>query len=251
VILFEICGGTEDHPSYRDLEVANGNRQYDFLRSIVQTSIAVQRQFLSSALIKALNYHAIACLHVNAGEYRPCPVEVATIHPDGTREVHHRAPEHYRVQALMDDFVNDINRTWDQLPPVTLAAYVLWRLNWIHPFINGNGRTARAACYFTLCLRAGGWLPGATILPELLRRERDRYVLALRAADGPPVNGQSPLTPLVGLIEELLAEQLAPFMATQQPQPQQPAAAADGGDALPMPPMLPAPADDAANGNAG
>ncbi|MEX1365172.1 MAG: Fic family protein [Nannocystaceae bacterium] len=26
--------------------------------------------------------------------------------------------------------------------------YTLWRLNWIHPFVEGNGRTARAACYY-------------------------------------------------------------------------------------------------------
>jgi hypothetical protein len=239
VILFEICGGSEDHPVYRDLEVANGNRQYDFLRSIVQSSLAVDRLFLSSALIKALNYHAIACLHVNAGEYRPCAVEVASQLPDGTRQVHHVAPEHYRVQALMDDFVNDANRTWDKLEPVPLAAYILWRLNWIHPFINGNGRTARAACYFALCLKAGGWLPGAVILPELLRRERARYVQALRVADGPHLNGQSPLTPLVELIQELITEQLAPFVAAQ-------AAAAEGDvpaaqPAPAEPPALPAP----------
>lgn len=239
MLLFEILG-TEDHPEYRDLEVANGNRQYDFLRSVVQASIAVNRKFLSSALLKALNYHAIACLHVNAGEYRPCPVEVCTVHPDGTREVHHRAPEHYRVTALMDDFVNDVNRSWDVLTPVQLAAYVLWRLNWIHPFINGNGRTARAACYFSLCLKAGGWLAGETILPELLKRERDRYVLALRTADGPPVNGQSPLSDLVGLIEELLSEQLAPFAATADEAAAEASSAPVGDAAIPGSPEAPA-----------
>jgi hypothetical protein len=36
-----------------------------------------------------------------------------------------------------------------QVVPTELAAYGLWRLNWIHPFVEGNGRTARAVCYFT------------------------------------------------------------------------------------------------------
>ena len=53
-------------------------------------------------MIKAINYHAIACLHTDAGEYRPCPVEVGDYRP----------PEHYRVDALMDDFVNIVNRRW-------------------------------------------------------------------------------------------------------------------------------------------
>jgi Fic family protein len=209
VILFEILQ-TEDHQAYRDLEVANGARQYDFLRSAVQASIAVDRPWLSSALIKALNFHAIACLHVNAGEYRPCYVDVGTNLPDGTRHVEHVPPDHYRVQALMDDFVNDVNRNWDRLEPVQLAAYVLHRMNFIHPFINGNGRTARAASYFCLCVKFGGWLAGESILPELLRTERVRYVNALRAADPPP-KGQGDFQPLVTLMDELLLRQVGPF----------------------------------------
>lgn len=81
-------------------------------------------------------------------------------------------PDHYRVNALMDDFVNLVNRRWSETEPVSLAAYVLWRLNYIHPFINGNGRTARAACYFVLCVKVKGWLGGDTILPERLRAHR-------------------------------------------------------------------------------
>jgi hypothetical protein len=63
-----------------------------------------------------------------------------------------------------------------------LAWMALWRLNYI-PFINGNGRTARAASYFVLCCKAGGWLPGNPILPELLRQNRPAYVAALQKAD--------------------------------------------------------------------
>jgi len=197
VILFEIVGSESD-PVYQDLEIANGNRQYDFLRSIVATSLAVGRPFLSSHVIKSLNFQAITCLHTNAGEYRPCRVTVGDYEP----------PAHYRVQALMDDFVNIVNRTWETTEPVALAAFVLWRLNHIHPFINGNGRSARAASYFVLCVKANQWLPGAPILPELLRRERPRYVAALRAADDSLAQGALDLTELHALMMELLSEQI-------------------------------------------
>lgn len=198
MIIFELTN-SEDHPVYRGLEQANGSRQYDFLRSIVAASLDIGRPFLSSAVIKALNYHAITCLHTNPGEYRPCPVTVGDYEP----------PQHYRVQALMDDFVNHVNREWEQADPLVLAAFVLWRLNHIHPFINGNGRTARAASYFVLCVKAGLWLPGKTILPELLRRERDSYVDALKEADDSLIKGNFDLTQLHALIEKLLTEQLA------------------------------------------
>jgi hypothetical protein len=198
VILHEILG-SEQHPIYQDLEIANGNRQYDFLRSIVSASLAVQRPFLSSHIVKAFNFQAITCLHTNAGEYRPCPVKVGDYLP----------PDHYRVHALMDDFVNIVNRTWESTEAVALAAFVLWRLNHIHAFINGNGRTARAASYFVLCVKLGLWLPGAPILPELLRRERDRYVEALRKGDASLETGTLDLSDLHALMSELLEEQIS------------------------------------------
>lgn len=197
MILYEILG-TEESVTYQDLQISNNLRQYDFLRSIVGASMAVNRAFVSTHVLKALNFHAITCLHTNAGEYRPCAVTVGQYNP----------PEHYRVQALMDDFVNGVNRDWEKADPVVLAAYVLWRLNHIHPFINGNGRTARAASYFVLCLKVGQWLPGVTILPELLRRERERYVIALKEVDASLATGTLNLNTLHALMSELLTEQL-------------------------------------------
>ena len=134
MILFEL-DQSENHPAYQKLAISNGTRQYDFLNSVVLAALEVNKPFLSQAVIRALNFHAITCLHVNAGEYRPCPVVVGN----------HTPADYYRVPALMDDFVNEVNRHWLSVDSVVLAAYVLWRLNYIHPFINGNGRTARAA----------------------------------------------------------------------------------------------------------
>ena len=149
------------------------NRQYDFLHSIVVACLAMGRPFLSQQIIKALNYQAITLppyqrRRISSG---PRPWLAA-----------HSPPEFYRVPALMDDFVNVVNRNWDQTDPVVLATYVLWRLNNIHPFINGNGRTARAACYYVLCVKSGGLLPGQTILPELIRQNREEHIAALQHA---------------------------------------------------------------------
>lgn len=199
MILFELVGD-ENNPSYQALAVSNGNRQYSFLLSIVEIATAIGRPFLSEHVIKALNFQAITCLHTNAGEYRPCPV---TLGPGV-----HTPPPHYRVDALMEDFVNYVNRSWSETDPLVLASFVLWRLNYIHPFINGNGRTARAACYFVLCLHIGQLLPGKTILPELIKRERPRYVDALRAADQSFVSGNLDLSALHALLSDLIYEQI-------------------------------------------
>lgn len=198
MILFEITRNEAD-PTYQQLAIENGARQYDFLKSIVTASLALKRAFLSEHILKALNFQAITCLHTNAGEYRPCEVTVGT----------HKPPESYRVKALMEDFVNEVNRAWQTTDPVFLACFVLWRLNHIHPFINGNGRTARAACYFVLCMAVGQWLPGTKILPELIKDRRAEYVAALQAADASLVTGTLNLGQLHALISQLIQEQLA------------------------------------------
>lgn len=196
--LFELTK-SEDHPAYQTLEIANGNRQYNFLRSIVIAALETKRTFLSQTILKALNFHAIACLHSHAGEYRPCSVTITNSK--------HTPPDHYRVQSLMDDFVNEVNHSWNAIDPVYLAAFVLWKINYIHPFINGNGRTARAASYFVLCVKSKAWLPGEIILPQLLRQHRDEYVFALTSADASLGTDSLDLSELHALINRLLKQQ--------------------------------------------
>jgi Fic family protein len=115
----------------------------------------------------------------------------------------------------MSMFIDEVNRFWEQADPVYLAAFVLWRLNHIHPFVNGNGRTARVTSYFVLCLKIGAWLGGDTILPELIRLNRDEYVAALKAADGslPSLD----LSELHAFLTKLLEQQVAPL--TDEPAP--------------------------------
>lgn len=201
MILINVAGGNEAHPVYQALAAANGRRQGDFLRSIVEASLALRRSQLSLHVLKALNFHALACLHPNAGEYRQCPA----VSVEGT----HLFPDHHRVPALIEDFVDTVNRVWGESDPVELAAYVLWGVNAIHPFINGNGRTARAACYFVLCLKSGRWLPGDTALPELLARDRTDYLTALQAAHSSLAGGALDLSQVRALLTKLLQEQMA------------------------------------------
>ena len=201
MILYDLVP-TENDPAYQALQVSNLDRQYQFLVSVVETSIQTNRLYLSQTVIKAFNYHAIVCLHSDAGQYRPCEVTIGN----------HTPPMWIHVQAHMDELVNFVNRVWEQTDGILLASWVLWRLNWIHPFVNGNGRTARITAYYILCLKFGGLLPGKLQLPELLRRDRgkkdDPYVAALRTADESLKKGQLDLSEMHGLMSKLLQEQL-------------------------------------------
>ncbi|SUS04190.1 conserved hypothetical protein [uncultured Defluviicoccus sp.] len=111
----------------------------------------------------------------------------------------------------MDDFVEEVEGLWDGTNALLLASFVLWKLNAIHPFVNGNGRTARAICYYVLCVKSNGLLPGAKILPELIRENRDEYVRILKTTD--KLNSEKDpkfMRDMCLFISRLVGEQLGP-----------------------------------------
>jgi Fic family protein len=110
----------------------------------------------------------------------------------------------------MDRFFSVVHENWTILDhPTLLPAYALWRLNWIHPFVEGNGRTARAACYYLICLKQGRLLPGKKIVPERIRENRTPYYTALQAADRAWEEGQFDVSALADYLARLLKAQLA------------------------------------------
>ena len=84
----------------------------------------------------------------------------------------------------------------------------MWRLNWIHSFFGGNGRTSRTASYLVLCARLRCRLPGNQTIPELIVRERVAYQTALRHADDQFSSGLTDVSKMEELLSSLLAEQL-------------------------------------------
>lgn len=82
-------------------------------------------------------------------------------------------------------------------------------MNWIHPFVEGNGRTARAACYYLICMRYGGLLPGNKIVPERIRENRQPYYDALADADRHWADGHFNVSILADYLQGLLIAQLS------------------------------------------
>jgi Fic family protein len=202
VNLYELSQ-SESNPVYQKLAASNHGRQYSFLSSMIEAAIESDKLWLSESLIKAFNYQAIVGLHYEAGEYRSVEVTVGSYNP----------PDSYRVKGLMEDFVNLINSHWRNVDSIPLSARALWEINHIHPFVNGNGRTARAVCYYILCVKLGRLLPGNTILPEMIRQEptRTQYVQALKEADS------GDFGPLVKVIGDALIKQITEVDPIPQP----------------------------------
>ena len=101
----------------------------------------------------------------------------------GRAVVLHEPPPWQEVPALLADACSEINARTSAESALHAAAYALWRLNWIHPFADGNGKTARAIMYAVLCGGLGQMLPGETAIPDRIARNKFPYWDGLVAAD--------------------------------------------------------------------
>ncbi|MCB1385262.1 MAG: Fic family protein [Nitratireductor sp.] len=191
---------SDDLALYNWVQDQNLARQYDLLANCVEIGVHRGAEAFDKYTLWALNYAAVSNICELGGRFREEPIYVGS-----------HIPPHYKdVPNLMDRFVSFIHENWGfSADPTTLAAYVLWRINWIHPFIEGNGRTARAACYLVLCLKHGGLLPGRKIVPERIIENREPYYEALKAADRAWSEGHFDVTELSAYLQTLLKQQLA------------------------------------------
>lgn len=191
----------KDNPDlFAKIQEQNLLRQYDLLSNCIEIGLEKGIESFDKYTLWTLNYAAVANISQFGGRYREEPIYVGN-----------HCPPHYKeVPNLMDRFFSVIHENWTiNDHPTTLAAYALWRLNWIHPFVEGNGRTARAACYYLLCMKQRKLLGGRKIVPERIREDRDPYYAALHAADVHWEEGHFNVSELASYLEKMLIGQLS------------------------------------------
>ena len=118
-----------------------------------------------------LELHRLFYYRINekkAGKYRKEQVYIT-----GTDYL---PPNFREVPGLMKSFVSGIPVWKEKLHPVTLAAKIHERIATIHPFIDGNGRTARLV--MNLSLLQNGY--PIIIIPPILRNE---YLVSIGLAN--------------------------------------------------------------------
>ncbi len=189
----------EDQRLFDSVQEQNLNRQYWLLANCIEIGLAKGPVSFDKYLLWALNHVAVANISQFGGRFRKEPIYVGR----------HVPPHFNDVDDWMDRFISTVQENWFIWSPTELAAYGLWRMNWIHPFVEGNGRTARAICYFLLCVRVGLLLPGRRILPERIRENRKGYEAALAAADRAWSDGHLDFSEMENYLAELVMAQLA------------------------------------------
>lgn len=123
-----------------------------------------------------------------AGKFRTTQVVVKN---SKTGEISFRPPTADKVKVLIKDFLEWLNsETGSELHPVILAGMVHYALAYIHPFVDGNGRVARA--FATLVLFSKGYdIKKFFSLEEYYDRDAKRYYKTLQTVSNQKVDNLS------------------------------------------------------------
>lgn len=118
-------------PMNEHLEAINHYEAINFIRDLIKSDEPFNQHNL-------LSIHGLILQGIdrpNAGRFRQVPVMIS-----GSQ---HTPPQPWQIDKLMEDYFLFYQQNRETLHPVILAAELHERLATIHPFIDGNGRTAR------------------------------------------------------------------------------------------------------------
>lgn len=148
------------------LEAKNHNEAIHYLYDLIEHD---KRQTVSEQLIRSLQQLVIKDIEDReSGQYRKGNVMIT-----GSS---HRPPEAYEVPKLMQELVSWARKNQSKMHPVELAALAHHKFVHIHPFSDGNGRTARL--FMNLILMQKGYP-----MVIILKNDRQKYYRALDKAD--------------------------------------------------------------------
>ena len=189
-----------DRTEIARIESENALKQFDAAMSELEKWLGTASYRIRPSLLLRLNRIALDRLSKYAGNWRPDDVKI-----EGSG---HKPGAAIDVPTLAEEFCDYVNNNWHSRSAVHLAAYALWRINWIHPFVDGNGRTARIVSYLILCARLGYRLPGEKTIPDQISEDKTPYYAALESADKHLKVGSIDVTDVEELIKACLASQL-------------------------------------------
>ena len=122
-------------------------------------------------------HHMVMTGKAKASNYRE---QQNVIRESGTGRIVYLPPEPHDVPALMKDLMNWVHASLsgDELPVPVIAALAHYQFATIHPYMDGNGRTARLLATLILC-RNGYGLRGIYSLDEYYAKNLRSYYNAL------------------------------------------------------------------------
>jgi Fic family protein len=90
-------------------------------------------------------------------------------------EIVHTPPPKQEIKNLISDLCQFFNTdTEDFIHPIIKGCIIHFMVGWIHPFVDGNGRTARALFYWYM-LKKGYWLTEYLSISRIIKDSKTQY----------------------------------------------------------------------------
>ncbi len=153
-------------------EIRNQATVVEYLDEFVRKG----RNRITEADILAIHGLTIEGIYPCAGNYRDVTTQITIT--DTNHEPAHPSMVQFEIRDMLEWLYNGGRNE----SPISRAAYVVWKVNAIHPFSGGNGRVARALAYLVLVSEVGPVFAGRP-LPAILKTRKGEYVAALKEGD--------------------------------------------------------------------
>ncbi len=176
------------HPIREIQETIGHSKAYDFLYNLIKTAEITEKNVLE---LHRLFYEQID--PENTGKYRDKKVIIT-----GTDYI---PPAPDELSKLMKDFCSQIPKKKEKLHPVEFAAWLHMEFVNIHPFTDGNGRTARLLTNLAL-LQAGY---SVIIIPPIMRGD---YIYSIKEAQ---TNGKQEM--FLNFLSEMVLESMKDYLS--------------------------------------
>lgn len=154
-------------------ELLNYKKAFDFVADYI-----LSQNPITESLIREIHRRLVQDVRGNTaqpGQYRTIQNYVAN---SKTKEIIYTPPAPYDVPVLMTELIDWLQNE-RTIPPVLVAGIAQFQLVHIHPFVDGNGRTARLLS--TLCLYRSGYdFKKLFTISEYYDRNRQDYYQALQ-----------------------------------------------------------------------
>ena len=196
-----VLAGEADVRSSAGVEKVNLNQAYEFVALLASDKSTK----IDEGLIRTMNSIVLKGLPDqqarNRGKYR---VGQNLVVDSDTREIRYRPPPPEWVPDLMGQLATEIARWMEQHPAPIAAALAHFGLISIHPFDEGNGRTARLVADMVLDLK--GWsIDRMLAVSKVMLDRRSEYYASLRESQGDEFTENVNATPFIRFHTDALA----------------------------------------------
>lgn len=93
---------------------------------------------------------------------------------DITSEIAHIPPSYKQIEHFLSSLCDFINSDDNYVHPIVKAIILHFMISYLHPFVDGNGRTARSLFYWYM-LKKGYWLTEFLSISRVIYRSKAQY----------------------------------------------------------------------------